>query len=481
MSLPIVMTSAGLEPQSPTDLHDQVIAGAVALDPGLTANLPGTLIEDIASTDTAALVLIDTAQVETVNSMTPFGCNLFILNQLGQIYGVQQGLGSNVSVLVQFSGTPGFVISKGVIVSDGTYQYITQEASVIGAGSPTGVSNSVYAVAMTQGSWAVPANSVNTIVSSIPAGVTLTVNNPTTGIPATGVQSPEDYRSQVLNAGLTSCSSTLTAIKTYLKQVPGVVDTLISVRQNTYYSPSRWEVIVGGGDPSAVANAIFQSCGDPATLCGSIMQIESATDTGADVLVVTNLVTQFSIGATITISGATGMTGLNGTHIIAATPTPFSFSFSEDVSGTYTGGGVVTVGTTGTIPRNQVVAVYDAPDTYQIPFVVPIEQPTSVVITWKTSATGAISNDAVQALAVEPVRTYINTLGPGQPINEYELQRVFQEAISTLIPPAQVTYIDVVVTINGVITPPSVGTGTVIGDPEGFYYVGPSDVVTVKV
>ena len=53
MALPTVMTIDGLQPQTPTSLHDQVVNGAILLDPGLTANLPGTLIEDIASTDTA--------------------------------------------------------------------------------------------------------------------------------------------------------------------------------------------------------------------------------------------------------------------------------------------------------------------------------------------------------------------------------------------------------------------------------------------
>ena len=107
MSLPLVMTAAGATAADAATVNAEIIALATASDPGLTANLPGTLIEDIASTDTAAVVLIDQAQVETINSMTPYGCNLFILNQLGQIYGVSQGIGSNTSVYVVFSGTAG--------------------------------------------------------------------------------------------------------------------------------------------------------------------------------------------------------------------------------------------------------------------------------------------------------------------------------------------------------------------------------------
>lgn len=255
MTLPTVMTIDGLQPQTPTSLHDQVVNGAIALDPGLTANLPGTLIEDIASTDTAALVLIDQARVETVNSVTPYGCNLFLLNQLGQIYGVQQGVGSNTSVYVVFTGTAGYVIPQGVIVSDGTYQYITQTASVINTG---GTSDLVYCVATSSGSWAVPANSVTSISSSVPSGVTLTVTNPSAGVPSTSDQSPEQYRSQVLAAGHIGCTGLADAVKTYVRNVDGVIDTLVSVRQVS----GGWQVIVGGGDTYAVANAIFQAVGD---------------------------------------------------------------------------------------------------------------------------------------------------------------------------------------------------------------------------
>ena len=396
MALPTVMTIDGLQPQTPTSLHDQVVNGAIALDPGLTANLPGTLIEDIASTDTAALVLIDQARVETVNSMTPYGCNLFILNQLGQIYGVQQGVGSNTSVYVVFAGTAGYVIPQGVIVSDGTYQYITQTSAVIATG---GESGSVFCVATNSGSWAVPANSVTTIVSSVPTGITLTVNNPNTGIPSSEDQTPEQYRTQVLDAGLVTCSGTPNAIRTALANVPGVQQNLISIRTRS----NKWEVIVGGGDPYEVANAIFNSIGDPLSLIGS-----------------------------------------------------------------------------ATTARNQNITIYNTPDSYVITYVIPVQQTVAVEIDWKTTSTNAVSNSAVQALATDPVRAYLNNLYPGQPINEYELQYIFQEAIVSLVPTPLLTYIDIIVTINGVITPPSAGTGIVEGDPEGYFYCAADGVTTVK-
>lgn len=400
MALPTVMTIDGLQPQTPTSLHDQVVNGAIVLDPGLTANLPGTLIEDIASTDTAALVLIDQARVETVNSVTPYGCNLFILNQLGQIYGIQQGVGSNTSVYVVFSGTPGYVIPQGVIVSDGTYQYVTQTATAINTG---GTSNSVYCIASVSGSWAVPANSVTSIISSVPSGVTLTVTNPNTGVPSTSDQTPEQYRSQVLSAGRIGCTGLAEAIKTYVRNVEGVVDTLVSVRQVS----GGWQVIVGGGDIYAVANAIFQAVGDPNVLKPGI-----------------------SSGTTITVD------------------------------------------------------LYNTPDVYQIIYVQPTEQLVKIQIYWETSSTYLVSNGAMQAACSQSIQDYINALAPGQPINLYEVEFLFQSTTANIVETSLLTYIEPVVSIwNGsawVITPPLANTGTVVGDTEGYWYISPSDVTTTN-
>jgi len=477
MSLPVVMTSAGASIQSAQSLNSQIIALATASDPGLTANLPGTLIEDIASTDTAALVLIDQAQVETINSMTPYGCNLFVLNQQGQLVGIQQGLGSNTSVNVVFSGTPGYVIPQGIIVSDGTYQYISQEASVINS---TGVSNTVYCVSNSTGSWAVPANSVTTISSSIPTGVTLTVTNPTTGNPSISIQSPEDYRAQVIAAYAVGPSGTVSAIKTAVIKVTGVVQSLVSVRQNNYYSPAKWEVIVGGGDPYAVADAIYASCGDPNTLCGSTMLVSAITKANPG-KVTTNLVHGFNAGQVVYITGIVGMTALNGVAL-TVTPVsgdPYSFTIGVDTTSyaTYISGGIVsTSSSTITIPRDEFITIYDNPDSYVIPYVVPVQQPVTLVFTWNTNATTPVSNASITALAAQPICDYINALGPGQPVNLYEIQAVFQASVSPLLPASAITHMAIVIAINGIVVVPVSGTNTVVGDPEGYYYIQTSNV-----
>ena len=391
------MSATGAVPTAPLTLRDQLIALAVAANPGLTTNLPGTLIEDIASTDVGALTLIDQARVETINSISPLGANLFMLNQLGQIYGVQQAQTENVSVNVVFTGTPGYVIDAGVIVSDGTYQYITQNATVI---AYSGFSEQVYCVASVSGTWGVPANTVTNLVSSVPSGVIISLTNPAAGTPPQTAQTPEEYRTAVLDAGKIGASGMIQAIKTYVKNVPGVVNNLVSVASN---GSSSWKVIVKGGDPKEVAYAIWQSCGDPAVLSGA------------------------------------------------------------------TAGGVTASQT-----------IYDIPDSYVITYVIPVEQSVQVLITWNTDSSNLVSNDSIDSLCSQSIADYVNSLGPGQAINIYEVQYVFQESVQSVLPTAYITNIEVQVTIDSVITPPSPGTGIIVGDSEGYYYSTVADITTVR-
>jgi hypothetical protein len=81
-TIDIVLGPAGMVPAVPAEVHAQLLANVAATNPGYTANLPGTLIEDISSTDVAAILLCNSALVELVNSVTPYGANQFILNQL---------------------------------------------------------------------------------------------------------------------------------------------------------------------------------------------------------------------------------------------------------------------------------------------------------------------------------------------------------------------------------------------------------------
>ena len=123
-NFPVVISAQGLIPQDPTNLRLQLTSNVALTNPGYTANLPASLIEDMASTDVGAIALCDQARVDLVNSLTPYGANEPLLLQLVQVYGVPQGAPSNVSVGLSFSGsTAGFIVSQGWIFSDGTNSY----------------------------------------------------------------------------------------------------------------------------------------------------------------------------------------------------------------------------------------------------------------------------------------------------------------------------------------------------------------------
>lgn len=472
--LPTVVTKSGLQPQSPASLRDQLTAIVSATDPGYTNNLPGTLIEDIASTDVAAISLSDQARVELVNSLTPYGANEFLLNQLGQIYIGQGPSGaSNTSVNVVFSTSPiapGFVISKGFLVSDGSFQYTIQDGGVIEA---DGMSGNLSALATVAGSWAVPIGTVNQLVTSVPAVINLSVTNPLAGTPGLAAENWDAFRTQVLQAGLAASQGMARYLKTLLGKVPGVQSRLVSARQ----VPSvGWEIIVGGGDQYAVANAIFDALFDVNTLVGSTMNVTGITKANPGV-VTTGLNHGLASAAVINISGVVGMVEVNDTPLTITVITEKTFSIGVDTTGygTWISGGVVTPN-----PRNVVVSINDYPDTYNIPFVLPPQQTIEVVATWNTTSPNFVAGGAIAQLATPALIEYINTIPVGQPVILYELESVFQKAVADVLPPYLLTRLVFAVSINGIGVSPEAGTGIIAGDPESYLFATAASVFVAQ-
>jgi hypothetical protein len=418
MSLPLVMTAAGAQTQSPVSLLNQLIALVAAQVPGYTASLPGSLIEDLSSTATGALTVIDQTQVDLINSVTPLGANVFLLQQLGQIYGVNPGLTTNSSVNVVFTGSIGFIINPGFTVSDGVYQYSVVTGGVI---TESGVSAPIYCVATTSGSWAIPANSVNAVSSSVISGITVSCNNPQPGTPATTAPTEDLYRAQVLQSGLVAAQGTPNFIKSLLMNVPGVQQRLISIQQkqtplqtagniNTLqfngiaiYPVSGWKIICGGGDPYQTAYAIYQGMLDISILVGS------------------------------------------------------------NIPG-----------------RNNLVNIIDAPDTYSVIFVSPVMQSVNISLTWGSIGTNTVSNTAIATQGAPALIDYINSITVGQPINVFALQEAFVAAITSLIPAYQVTTLQFEVFINGNLINPIAGTGAIYGDSEGYFFAASNAILITQ-
>lgn len=476
-SLPTVMTPAGLQAQTPVALNAQLIANAVALAPGLTANLPGALIEDISSTDTGALLVMDQARQDVVNSITPLGANPFILYQQGFVAGVPIGQGSNATVFVVFTATAGgsplagFQVPQGYTVSDGSNQYTVNDG---GGTAASGQTQPLLATCTNAGSFAIPSGTVTQIVSSVPGIVngevfTLTVTNPLNGTPLQAQQTISNYRSQVLQAGQVTSQGCIPFLKTLLGNIPGVIANLIAVQA---VSGQGWKVLVGGsGDPYLIASAIFRAIPDINTLVGSTLAVSNFTAANPGV-VTTTLNHGFATGQAVAITGVTPG-GYNASYTITVlTEKTFSVGVNTSSFGAYVSGGVITPNF-----RNQSISIYDYPDTYQIPFVIPPSQAVAMAVQWATVSTSYVSAASVNALAAVALANYVNMLAIGQPINVDVMIATFQTAVASGLPASLISALTFSVTINGVATSPESGTVLVFGDPESYFTTSAAAIV----
>jgi len=261
-SVPVTLTTAGAVPTDPTSLRQTLVDGVAAEVPGYTADLPGSLIEDIASTDVGAMAMIDQARVDAINSITPYGANEYLLNQMGVLFGLQQGVATNTSAYVVFTGPVGYVLPKGWVVGDGTYQYVLQDGVVIGS---SGSSAQTQVIATQSGSWTPVANSITQNISTLPSGMTVTVTNPQAGVAGSGAESVDSYRSRIFKAYQATAQGVGSFLYTLLSNLSGVTPRLVSILQVT----GGWEIICGGGDTYDVGFAIYSGVIDLSTLKGS--------------------------------------------------------------------------------------------------------------------------------------------------------------------------------------------------------------------
>ena len=464
---PVIMTSSGAQPQGPSTINTKLINTVAADQPGYTANLPGILVEDISSTETFGITLCDQARVDAVNSISPLGANEFVLTQQGAAMGLLRGTTTNATVEVRFSGTAGYVIPQGFIVSDGSYQYKLSSGGVI---QTSGVSALLSAISTSAGTWSIPAGTVNKLVTTLPTGVSLTVTNPLAGTPGGDEESWEAYRSRILAAQLASSMGMASYLKTLLKNVSGVTSRLVSVRQNS----NGWEVICGGGDNYDVAYAIFMSVPDVAALTGSVISVTGITAANPGV-VTTDLNHGYSTGDSVTISGVSP-SAYNATYTVTViSEKTFSIGVNTSSYGAYVSGGTTTPN-----DRNVVVSLNDYPDVYTITYVDPPEQTVTIVATWNTTLTDFVGAAAVAQLAAPALISYINSIEVGAPINLLQMTTTFQTAVETVIATSSITRLVFSVDINGVSTSPASGESYISGDPESYFFASSSAVTVTQ-
>lgn len=318
MAFQINFGPGGPIPTPPADLRAKLLALVASVRPGYTATLPGSLIEDVSSTAVGALTINDQAVIDLLNSLVATTANPFLLFQIGNMLGVPLGKASNTSVFVVFTGTPGFVIGKGFLVSDSLFQYAVVDGGIINS---DGTTEPLFASATQSGIWSVPAGTVTQAITSVPQGYSVTVVNPSPGIPGNDAQTQASYRAQLLEASLVACQGMYSMLSTLLSKVPGVQRRLINAIPQ---SGGGWEILVGGGDPYEVAYAIYQSVQDISTLVGSTLNVANITNANPGV-VTTDITHGYSIGQNINIAGADPV-DYNGDFAVLDVPNQKSFS-----------------------------------------------------------------------------------------------------------------------------------------------------------
>jgi hypothetical protein len=470
------MTDQGLQPASPSDLRAALIALVAATNPDYTANLPGSLIEDISSTDTFALVESDSFLVDLVNSVTPYGANAFLLNQLGILYGVDHQPVTNTAVYVVFSGPPGYVVNQGFVVGDGTYQYICQSGAICGL---DGNSLPVYALATVPGAWEVLPNTVVQFLTSVPASIPLTCTNPISGIPSISGEPISVFRERCFTAGLAASTGMGRYLKTICGNIPGVQDRLIAVQT----LGNQYVVIVGGGDPYQVAYAIWQADFYIPGLSGAVINIIGISNTNP-IRITTENNHNLLTGDEIRILDVVGMSLLNGNYYTATRlddsdplkDTVFTINCDGTPWGPYISGGIVTPN-----PINTYITVSDFPDTYLVPFVIPPQERVAIIVVWRTDSPNYVSPDAIAQAAVPEIVDYVNSLPAGTtPINLNVMNKVFLDAISTIIVGEYIVDIEWTISINEVGRIPTPGTQVIYGDPYSYFYTENGKVQVLK-
>lgn len=460
------ITQAGVSPTSPQAIRDQIQAKIENEVPDYTANLPGTLIEDMLSTCGGSLVFINQAQVDLINSIAPSTANEALLDQLGMVYGISRKSGTNGSAYVIFTGTPGFIIPRGFIVSDGIHRFSVQEDTVV---AQNGSSGQVYVLAQDSDTFDMPANTITKIESSVRSDVELSVTNPQVGMIGTTAETTTQYRSRIMEAGLVTSTATPTMIRTRLLSIDGVQERLLSIVVNG----DGYSVICGGGDPYDVANAIFQTIPTIGILKPSEIQV-SRLDKGNPTVIYTNLTHGLKTSDVVSFSGD-GYSFLQNQQFTITVLSDNSFSIPVDTidAEDYTGGLIL-----DTNVRNRLVILRDGVDSYTVPFIVPLQEEVSIQLIWKMEDDSSLYVGAISNTTVPLIVEYINQIRIGEVINLYEIQKIFLDGVDQVFNQNLITKIDILVFINGVQQKPTSSENIIRGDPQSYFYTK-SENITV--
>ena len=534
----INVTTAGAQPTLPAALRNALIEKVTAMRPGYSANLPGSLVEDIASTSVAALAQMDQAAIDLLNSFTPNTANAYLLRLIGEMRGIVQGARSNSSAYVTFTGIVGYSIPKGFTVSDGLHQYVVQDGGVLSnpvaseyTASISGTTMTVSAVASGEilvGDPVVGAGvTIGTVVTGYLTGTggagTYSVNNSQTAasttitgathgttilfvvakefgdwaIPAGTITSvvtsvPTGYAVYCTNQNPGIIASEAETEQLYRARVldsqllpgTGTLSLLKSMLRNIPGVQSRLvavsgagKIIVGGGDPYDIAGVIFKALFDIGDLVGSSVTSNTWSATGS--ISGTTLDITAVASGTIKVGDIVSGIGLANPTVITALLTGTGGTGTYQINYAQT---VLSEALTGSAStRNQIVSIVDYPDTYTILFVVPVQQTVAISVDWSTISPNFTANTAIADAVTQALADYVNSIPVGTAINEYTLHQTFLKSVENIVPSYLISSLTFTVSIDGTPTAVTPGTGLIQGDTEGYFQLAKESVTVTRV
>jgi hypothetical protein len=287
-----------------------------------------------------------------------------------------------------------------------------------------------------------------------------------------------------MTAGLAASTGMSRYLKTLLGNIPGVQARLISVRQD--FTTGKHIVIVGGGDPYQVAYAIWRALFWTGGIIPAPLEISGVSSTNPAVVTTGdthNLIT----GMNESISGVQGTGIMSNINNTPANPTwPITVidahNFSVPFNASHTPGLPPNVyGTGGVVTPNPIieeVTIVDYPDTYLIPYTIPVQETVSIIVIWQTDSPNYVSPTAIATAGAPALQDYINGLPVGTaPINFYTMTEVVLDSITSILPAEAITVLNFHVSVDGVGIEPAPNTGVVYGDPNSYFYTTLANIV----
>lgn len=228
------------------------------------------------ATSTAAMQADSNAVfAKFVNQVDPDTAADAMQDAIGRIYFMERNPGLPTAVQVLCTGGFGVTVPAGLRLQDTSgNQYICVLAGQI----PIGGNITLPFECTVLGPTPCPANTVTTIVGPAPNGLD-TVNNPTPGVPGALVESRAAFEFRRQQSVALNAHGSIQAIGAAVFDVPNVIDvyaienfTNATVEVGaTNFPLVAHSIFVGvvGGDPVAIANAIFSKKNDGSNMNGN--------------------------------------------------------------------------------------------------------------------------------------------------------------------------------------------------------------------